>query len=181
MTLFNPMVWPLATLVIALIFRRDVSQALGRVGQVKYRDLELTFREDLHKAEQLAGSIPTPAAKGPVLLEVARDEAEPLIGRLISPPSTPDGPLRRRESLEGMAVSRPREAIEAAWGLVSRASKPKLRRMAAASPDLASLVSRLKALRDRAARPDQPPPSPEDARRFVDLARRVATKVEEHG
>ena len=46
-TLFGPLIWPLATLAIALIFRKDVGQALGRVGQFKYRDLELTFRDDL--------------------------------------------------------------------------------------------------------------------------------------
>ena len=70
--------WPLATLLIALIFRQDVGKALGRVGQFKYRDLELTFRDDLRQAEQLARAIPPPASKGSVVLEVAPDEAKEL-------------------------------------------------------------------------------------------------------
>ncbi len=94
LTQFAPMVWPLSILIIALVFRRDLSQAFGRIGQIKYRDLELTFRDDLHRAEQLAGAIPPPAAKATILLEGAHDEPVPLIGRMISPPTTTEGPLR---------------------------------------------------------------------------------------
>lgn len=182
MTLYGPLVWPLATLLIALIFRKDVGQALGRVGQVKYRDLELTFREDLHQAEQLARSIPPPAEKGPVVLEVSVDGPEPLRGRLIAPPSGPEGsPSDRSDSPEDLAGRRPRQAVEAAWGLVSRAISKHERASGRAHAGFAPLVDLLQKLRDRASRPDQPPPSPDDARRFVALARRVAERIEELG
>jgi hypothetical protein len=200
--LFSPLVWPLATLTIALIFRRDVGQALGRIGQVKYRDLELTFRDDLRQAEQLARSIPPPAAKGTVVLEVATDEAKPLVGRLIVSPSPSEGLSAGAESPAGPAGRSPREAVEAAWGAVAltlaRTSKAEGDRRAPASmnPTLAArslvdrgrmaqaeglLVGLLRTLRDRAVNPNLPSPSAEDARRFVDLASRVASRIEEVG
>jgi hypothetical protein len=182
LTLFGLIVWPLATLLIALIFRRDLSQALGRVGMVKYRDLELTFREDLHQAEELARSIPIPppAAKDSVTLEVALDETKPLGGRLIVPPSMPDGSPCRRDLTKDLAGSRPREAIEAAWGVLAQTSSLK-RAKASTHPNLDALVGLLRSLRDRATRTDRPQPSPEDARRYVDLARQVAATIKELG
>ena len=173
LTLLGPMVWPLATLLIAMIFRRDVGQALGRVGRVKYRDLELTFRDDLRQAEELAKAIPPPP-KGALALEVAPDEAGPLVGRMIAP-------LDRRNP-PGELDEHPREAVGAAWGLVARAlaHSPKFNRVSAAMDrDLDAIIGRLRALRDRAARPDQPAPSHDDARRFIALARRVAARIEE--
>jgi hypothetical protein len=181
LTQFSPLVWPLVTLAIAMVFRRDLGQALGRIGKVKYRDLELTFRDDLRQAEQLDRSIPPPAAKAAVVLEVAPDEARPLGGRLIVSPSTSDGSPERHDSPENPDLSRPRETIEAAWGVVALAlaRTSKLNRgSAVTNPEVGKLVGLLRSLRDRAARLDQPPPSPEDARRFVDLARRAAARIE---
>ena len=110
-----------ATLVIALIFRRDVGQVLGRIGQVRYRDLELTFRDDLRQAEPLARSIPPPAAtKAPVLLEVAPDEAKPLGGRLIVTPSAGEGQPSAAELTGGS----PREAVEVPGNVVRRRPRP---------------------------------------------------------
>jgi hypothetical protein len=179
MILFSPLVWPLATLMIALIFRRDLGQAMGRIGQVKYRDLELTFRENLHQAEQLARSIPS-TDKGSVVLEVARDEPELLTGTLLVAPSMSVLALKPAESSEFLAGSCPHETIEAAWGVLARVSKRK-RGWASSNPEIARLVDLLRTLRERAVRPDAPPPSPEDARRFVDLTRQVASRIEELG
>jgi hypothetical protein len=203
LTLFGPLAWPLATLLIALIFRRDVARALGRVGQFKYRDLEVSFREDLHQAEELARSIPAPPPRSSIMLEAETGEAKPLMGQLIgdiSPP--PPSPPEDREALLKLAARTPREAIEAAWGLVGRAlvrvatAHGDLRAPVHANPDLAvrhlvdrgrlagvegMLVRLLRTLRDRSARLDQPSPSREEARRFVDLAWKLASRLEDHG
>jgi hypothetical protein len=202
LTLFGPLAWPLATLLIALIFRSDVTRALGRVGRFKYRDLEVSFREDLHQAEELARSIPAPPPSSPVVLEIETGEAKPLVGQLIGEISPPPSPLEGRETLLNLAARSPREAVETAWGLVGRA----LVRVAAAhgdfrasghsNPDLAvrylvdrgrladvevMLVRLLRTLRDRSARLDQPSPSRDEARRFVDLAWKMASRLEDHG
>jgi hypothetical protein len=180
LTLFGLLVWPLATLLIALIFRRDLSQALGRVGTVKYHDLELTFREDLHQAEELARSIPPPASESPVVLEVAHEEAEPLGGHLIVPLSSSARSPRRRDLTKDLTGSRPREAVEAAWDVLARASSLK-RAKASTHPKLDELIDLLRSLRNRATRADQPQPTPKDARRYVDLARQVVATIEELG
>ena len=47
------------------------------------------------------------------------------------------------------------------------------------APGEGMLVGLLRTLRDRAARLDQAPPSADDARRFVDLALRLASRIDE--
>ena len=178
------MVWPLAIFLIALIFRKDVSVALGRIGQVKYRDLELTFREDLHNAEQLARSIPPAAGKASVLLEVADDESRPLVGRLIVSPSPSEESRSDSTAPVAMDLGQPREAIEAAWVHLTRSlarSSKRKKSPASTNPKVDAVVSLLRTLRDRAARPELPEPSAEDARRFVELANRIASRIEEVG
>jgi hypothetical protein len=95
-----------------------------------------------------------------------------------------DTPLERPESPEDLAGHRPREAVEAAWDILDRAlARPSKgnRPSPLANPNVSSLVGMLRTLRDRSARPDQPPPSPEDARRFVDLALGLVAKLEDLG
>ena len=204
MTLSAPLAWPLATLLIAVIFRHDLGRAMGRLGQLKYRDLEVTFRDDLHQAEELARSIPSPAPRAAIMLEVDVDEAKPLVGRLIGGTSTPPTMTpESRESLLDLAARAPREAVETAWGLVGRAlvrsAKASGDRRASAglaNSDVAArylvdrgrltgvegvLIRLLRTLRDRSARLDQPPPSPDEARRFVELATKMASRIDDHG
>jgi hypothetical protein len=209
MTLFGALAWPLATLAIALIFRRDLTLALGRVGQLKYRGLEVTFHEELRQAEEVARSIPSTASvpvpatlaapRAAIVLEAETGEGPPLVGHLIGGPSPS---TEGREALVRLAAISPRDAVEGAWCVVGRA----LVRMATAlgdrkalglsNPDVAArflvdrgrlaapeamLLGLLRTLRDRAAGLDQIPPSPDEARRFVDLALTFASKIEERG
>ncbi len=209
LTSVTPLVWPLATLVIAALFRQDVSKALGRVGQFKYRDLELTFRDDLRQAEQLARSVappptptPTPTKGGSVVLEVAAEPAKELSGRLIVAPASSHEVEDDAESPLNLVDRSPREAVEAAWTILQTAlaratsSLGDRRATGPTNPDIAArfLVSRghlagpeallvglLRTLRDRARRLDQPAPSAEDARRFVNLALPFASKIGQLG
>ena len=200
LALLSPLFWPLATLIIALLFRNDLSKALGRMGQFKYRDLEMTFRDDLRQAEQLARAIPPPAPKEAVVLEVAHDEARELGGRLIVSPTCSEAPAGSASPAIEPAGRPPRESIESAWSVVTRAlnkatsAEGDRRASGLTNPDVAArflvdrgrlggpealLVGLLRTLRDRSNRLDQPPPSAEDARRFADLAHRVASRIEE--
>jgi hypothetical protein len=177
---FVPLVWPIAAVCISLIFRRDLGQALGRVGRVKYRDLELTFREDLHEVERLVRVMPTPAVPA-VLPELAGDEAEPLCGRLIVSPITVVEPAERGETRPVESNLEPREAVAVAWNRVAGSLADSGRsgeRRHWPGPE-GRAVGLLRDLRDRAARPDQPPPSAEDARRYVAAAHRLASRIDE--
>jgi len=180
-TLLSPWIWPLFTLILALIFRKDVSHALARVGRVKYRDLELTFHEDLTHAEELAqslASLPTSSGPGKVLLEAMHDEPRPLVGRLLVSPSLSVSSLDRPESFVAASVRPVLETIESAWAQLERAAKHR-KLWDLSQPDLARLVDLLRKLRDRAVRLEGIPPTLEEARRFEDLIRRACHQIEE--
>ena len=176
----GPLVWPIAAVCMALIFRRDLSQAMGRVGKVKYRDLELTFREDLHEVERLVRVMPSPAVPA-VLPELAGNEAEPLCGRLIVSPTTLVEPTERGETPPVASDLDPREAVEMAWSRVagSLADVGLVGERRHWPGPEGRAVDLLRDLRDRASRPDQPPPSAEDARRYVAAAHRLASRIDE--
>ena len=190
-SMLGSLAWPLATLALALIFREDLKKAMGRVGQVKYRDLELTFRDDLRQAEALAKSIPPlPPSKNAPVLEVDVHEGKTLTGHLIG-----DYPAIESPTTTGST----REAIDDAWkgvvrALLRAATVPGDRRASShLDPAVAArvlvdqgrlpatgslLVAHLRALRDRANRPDEPDPSADDARRFGELSRHLAASIE---
>ncbi len=200
------MAWPLASLLIAYLFRHEVRLALGRVGQVKYRDFEMTFHEDLHQAETLAKTI-APVAAPRVVLELGNGEPVELAGSMIGeiggvvvasivPPSA-----RGAEALERIAARSPREAMLGAWDEVGRsllaasarlgdrrgplpnravdAIKSLVGRGWLAGPE-AKLVEQLRAIRDRVAGLDEvsKAPTPEEARRYIDLALPAAARLD---
>ena len=199
LTLLGTLAWPIATVVIALIFRLDVTRALGRVSQFKFRGVELTFREDLRQAEELARSLPPLPSSDSKILELGPAQTQPLGGQLISHfwPSNSRA-NEPHEALVEVAERSPRQAVEEAWSFVHRA----LIRVAIGVSDRlghghsdtdaavrylvdqarlvsgeAKLVGLLRRLSDR-ARLDPTPPSTEEARRFVDLALPFAREIE---
>ena len=135
MTIVGPLAWPATALFLAMMFRDDIRRSLGRVGRLRYRDLEVTFRDDLRQAEALAKSLPIapeparpPASPIPlpaIVLEAGRDEDRVIAGRMIGDLGPPaPRPVEDREALVGLARESPREAVEAAWGVVGRARRP---------------------------------------------------------
>jgi hypothetical protein len=191
-SLLGALAWPVATLVIALIFRSDVTRALGRVGWFKYRDLELSFRDNLHNAEEVARSIPAAPASKPTILELDAGVPPMLTGGFL-------GDLSQRAiPSTDVAARTPRDVVESAWGEVCNtlvqaatglgdqrvsgledpdvASRFLIERGALPKPE-AMLVGLLRNLRER-ARLDPRPLSADDARRYVDLARKVAARIE---
>ncbi len=205
-SLIGSMAWPLASLSIAYLFRHEVRLALGRVGRVKYRDFEMTFHEDLHQAESLAKAIaPGPAPR--VVLEVGQGEPIELAGSMIGdlggvvvasivPPGSRGG-----EGLARIAARSPREAMLGGWDEVGRAllaASARLGDRRAPSPTRAvdaldslvargwlagpeaRLIERLRAIRDRVARLDEasPAPTPDEARRYLDLALPAAARLD---
>lgn len=213
-SLMNALAWPAATLVMAILFRREIGAALGRLGHVKYRDLEVNFRDDLRQAEVLAqaipavvGPAPAPAlalAPGRVRLEAAEAGGEDdLGGMILADPHVPTArheppAARGRGAFDRLAARSPRDAVLDAWSEVSQAlirSATALGDRRAHAPVVAEdaaraladrghlpgpearLVERLHALRDRAARGDDHPPTADDARRYVDLALPLAARI----
>jgi len=210
-SLMNALAWPVATLGIACLFRREIRAAMGRVGQFKYRDLEVTFREELRQAETLARALPTAAPLmasspgGRVVLEAETSEPPELGGVILAEPKGPTGrpaPAIGRDALDRLAARSPRDAVLESWAAVGHAlvkAAATLGDRRAPAPTRAEdaarflvdrgwlagpearLVDRLRALRDRAADPHDPDPGPDEARRYVDLAWPLAARIEALG
>lgn len=176
LSLLMALAWPVVTLAIALIFRQDVTRALSRVGRLKYHDLEVTFQQDLHEAEELARSLPPPPpasrSKDSIVLELSPAREQPFVR-----PSSPyETPSRESEALGKLAEQSPRTAIEKAWNRLSQALERGDRRRMPESET--RLVELLQDLRAHASRIDLRSPSGVEARRFVDLACALASRIE---
>ncbi len=201
-SLLGAVAWPLSTLVIALLFRQDVKRALGRIGQFRYRDLEINFRAELHQAETLARSIPAPPPKDPVLLEIDPGETKPFGGPFVGNPSVSVVGSEDRERLVNLAKSSPREAVAGAWDVAAQAlvrtaqalADRKMSGLLNADSALKFLVDRgwltgpeamlvglLRTLKDRAGHQQETAPTADEARRYVGLVLDLATKIEARG
>jgi 16S rRNA A1518/A1519 N6-dimethyltransferase RsmA/KsgA/DIM1 with predicted DNA glycosylase/AP lyase activity len=176
LSLLITLAWPVVTLAIALIFRQELKAALARVGQFKYGDLQVTFQQDLHEAEELAKSLPppppAPKGKDSIVLELSPARDQPFV----RPLATFDAASREREALWKLAEHSPRKAIEKAGYRLSQALE---RRTDQPLSDAeARLVRILQDLSDHATRSDQKSPSNVQARRFVALACPLAMRIE---
>ena len=108
-----------------MIFRREIGQASGRLGRVKYRDLELTFREDLRQAEALARTIPIAnsggaSTPGRVLLEGDSTPGPTLGGAMIVAAMSTDTKTKGKPAPVPASPS-PRESIFLAWDELGQA------------------------------------------------------------
>jgi hypothetical protein len=171
--------WPLVTLAIALIFRQDLAHALGRIGRLKYHDLEVTFQEELHQAEDLVRKLPPPSMpikpNDSIVLELSPGHEQPFV----RPLTAFDSHARDRQSLLRTAERSPRLAIDLAWNRVGQAigrgGRPRFNEAET------RLVELLKTLRERALRLDRDSPSTDEARRFVELACQLTSRIESQG
>lgn len=205
--LINALAWPIATVVLAVLFQREIKQAAGRLGQLKFRELEVNFREDLRQAEALALSIPaapkaSAATPGRVLLEADEASGPTLSGTMIVAGGMAPDRESRREGGGRRVVRLPREEILAAWSelgetlvrVANSAGDRKLPALARAEDaarllmergsmigDEARLFEILRQLRERADRHDGLGIGPEEARRFVDLAARLRARMAVRG
>lgn len=55
--------WPLAAVVIAAIFRSQIGSLLRRLNELGWGDAKAKFAKELDKAEETAGTLPSPAPK----------------------------------------------------------------------------------------------------------------------
>lgn len=174
--------WPLVTLAIALIFRHDVTRALGRIGRFKYHDLEITFRQELCHAEELARKLPPPTASSPapkaddsIILELHPGQDQPFFRRF----SDVETRVKERRSLLQLAERSPRKAIESAWDQLGEVIGPGRNRRL--SSDESRLIGLLQMLKDHAGVIDREPPTSDEARRFVELACPLRSRIEARG
>jgi hypothetical protein len=114
-TLLGVLAWPLTVLVIALLFRRELKRAFGRLAQLRYGEFEASFERKLHRAEAelrvdapAAPTGPKAAAPGKVLKESDRGSAS-------ARPTAAE-----TEALYRLAIIDPISAVRAAWQRLER-------------------------------------------------------------
>lgn len=216
-SLINALAWPSAILAIAVLFRRELRLAMGRLGEVKYGGMEVTFREDLRQAETLARVVPRADASSDssspakIQLEIASGEASDLGGTLVghemstattilstSHSKADPRSVRTLDSFFRLCEESPGEGVLETWGELSRVlihastilgdrGAPAPLRVETALRFLvergwlnsaeAELVERLRSLNNQVERREGPPPSRDDARRFVELAGSMIQRV----
>jgi hypothetical protein len=98
-------VWPLSVVMIVLILRPYLGQAILAISRLKYKELEVEFRKNLEEAQQKAEELKLPSP------EQAR----------ISPESTSQ--LLPYDRLVKIATMSSRAAIVEAWLIVETALK----------------------------------------------------------
>ncbi|WP_419535602.1 hypothetical protein [Endozoicomonas sp.] len=100
--LIDSLAWPIAAIWLGYIFRGELQKLLGRMSQVKYKDLEAKFEKNLESAEKEAK-------------KVAPDTSENKKHIYDEEPIYPDPYAEKYEQLLRIAEESPRAALLEAW------------------------------------------------------------------
>ena len=172
--IIDSVVWPIAAIWIAYIFRGELRALLGRMSQFKYKDVEAKFDKQLNKAEITASNL---KKELPVDWEKA----------------TTRGVLTQYEQFKRIAEASPRAAILEAWldvevavfaaaekaGLASSPNSPTLLAEHLISlkhipEEILSVFHSLRKLRNQATHMPDFTLTEEEAERYLELALKVA-------
>lgn len=76
--LIDSLAWPFAIIVAVLLLRRPLSELIPLLERLKYKDLELSFRERVHKVATEADALLPPPPAG-VVPSAAEDRMQQLV------------------------------------------------------------------------------------------------------
>ena len=171
------LVWPVVVIILAFLFKREVSRVFKRLAHIKYKDLEATFTEGLREAERLSKTMPISLHKKPLL------EASPQV--------------ENGERLERLLDISPRAAIMEAWidiesaitsaaehfgiqGEIPRGRHQVIQYLSQEGifkNEVVETYNRLRSLRNEAAHAPDLTLSPTEATRYVDLAKGLSAYI----
>jgi len=185
--LLQAVTWPAALIVISVMFRADVRQLLDRLVRLKIKDVEAQFQRELRESEDLASQVIEPRR-----LLGAHGESVRMIHEL-------DGlvvPVSIPIAIPVLASSRrtPLASIEESWAELAFAADRAAGTTGTGIDPVRTLVEkgilggstlllfeRLRQLRMQVAQQAGWEPSADAAKRYADLARKLATKIEKEG
>lgn len=172
--------WPAVVIVLLLVLRNPISQAIRAITKLKYKDVELEFANGLQLAEASARELglPAPAA--------ARATTEIHL------------PVPSYDYLFDLARRYPRAGVTEAWRIVemslktlgrsqgvdvrgARAERDVIHRMTDNDPmrsNLLELYERLRKLRNQAVHASETAITSEEAAGYVDLALGLASRLQ---
>jgi len=170
--------WPLTVVVVSLIFRRPISNMIAKLAKLRYKDLELWFKKELDELELKVQE--TPSQQKSSLSEKYSPELKAEL-----------------ENLRTIASISPRAAIVEAWRKVEmetqsaakRLDIPVLGKIAGTQtfeklvsykvidPDMLSIYSNIRKLRNKAAHATDFDLNYEEGIRYVELALWLAERL----
>ena len=92
-TLITGIAWPISIIVLAYLFRKDISKGLAKLTKIKYKDLEAEFSETIKQIEEQMPELQL------------EDEGDVYNQSLV----------RQREEIQSLGRASPRAAILEAW------------------------------------------------------------------
>jgi len=99
------LIWPLLILIIVLIFKKQLIEAVESLSKIKYKDIEIEFNKKLKDAEEKASALKLPGKK-----EIEKI-SEPFTLQLST------------EKLFELAKSYPRSAVTESWLIVEDSAR----------------------------------------------------------
>jgi Domain of unknown function (DUF4145) len=165
--------WPTTVLLLAFIFRSEIRRAIMRLSQLKYKDFEANFKEQLREIEE-----------------------EVKVATLPSPPTDRQlqpAPVNRNEQLVRLAEISPRASIMEAWHEVEKYAYEaatrhglsfrhvpttrdinELVKKGVLPKDILNIYDNLRQLRNNAAHAPEFAVEQAEAEKFIQLASKVA-------
>lgn len=196
--------WPVALVIVALIFRGQINKLLKRIKGAKYGDAEVQFRDELDKIEAQVGELPLPIelASGDAAPQASSSPTPTQQGGALSEQPSNDKPefvrvASQSEKFDELAKLSPSAAVLTAWrdvecelknsftksGLSNqeKAGSPfqiaiRLYKMGVIDRSTMDIINDLKDLRNTAAHIEDV--SITDAYRFERLAREVIDRLQ---
>lgn len=170
--LLEALAWPVAVVIIAFLFRKELREAFRRLSRLKYRGLEADFGRELEKAEEEAESGVLPSVteerqllEGPTdvshFLDVA--EVSPQAAVLVAWPEVEEAVWKASERI-GLDIPQRTPPFRLMRFMVEKE---------AITPEMRGLYNRLRRLRNEAAHAQDFEISTDEAERYVQLVDRL--------
>ena len=171
--------WPLTVLFLALLFRAEIRRAFGRLLQLKYKEFEATFKDELREAEAEVKDVAT----------LRQNQVT-----VLPEPAPTDG---KDQELARIAEISPRAAIVEAWRDIELATHALADKYAvrgehriegsttirdliakgALPEEFLRLYNRLRRLRSQAVHAPDFALEKDEAERYINLARYLARQL----
>ncbi|MDY6868253.1 MAG: hypothetical protein SVT56_10165 [Chloroflexota bacterium] len=163
-------IWPFTTLILVYLLRKPIMSLLPYVENLKYKDLEVTFRKELEQAKEEYGAEHLPAP----LETDSKSTAYQLVE--VSPASAI---IEAWKSLEIAAVEKIQELVAEKEKQQRYQRNPfnYLEYSGALTPNEANAIRDMRRLRNQAAHTDEIKISKGDAIEYISLATSISNKI----
>jgi len=180
LSFLSSLAWPTVTVIIALVFKSEISGLVLRLSNLKYKDLELTFGEDLKKAEALAKKLNLSPSDQIDEMPELKPKLSPHQALLQLADTYPEAAVLEAWRLVEIALISAAKSLQIdmpEWNSVRIISE--LKRLRKIDDATASFFEGLRRLRNKAAHVPSERLTPEQATGYVELALSLAASLKD--